>query len=502
VGIIQPRGLSRTDIARLSHSHMAAFRQRPLNDKFSDQTTQNSLNGRKTFVVPTLTGGISDIIVAFPGAMWDATAFELDWPVQYTVTAAIEYPAGTFTPLYANGSRTLTVIPGRNLFKFDPCPIVIPAGATGFIKTFCQWTAGHWPLHHWEGMAITGTDWTNLGTGLADLTLSATVQANSITNAGFASFAVYARLANRCPVLGVLGDSISAGYVGDFPDQLTGALFLEKSLVNTIPIMSIPRGSDSMAIYGARHECRDSFTYNPLTGEPAITDLYFSMGRNDMPVAANLAALQAMALPIIARWQARGVRVRGMTVTPQSTSTDNWLTVANQLPNSTNALRIQWNNYLRTSWQALGLTGLDDWAWAVDPTDSGVWGSDAGITGSPGPAGAACRTTLTNRAITGAAVSTITGALMKGSGYPLSTTVPCIVYPIPGDTGTGGGQITGNTDGTGAVTTYTINAGGDYDYPPMVAVTGKWTNDGLHPTTRGCVEILRLIKFGPKTLSL
>jgi hypothetical protein len=106
---------------------------------------------------------------------------------------------------------------------------------------------------------------------------------------------------------------------------------------------------------------------------------------------------------------------------------------------------------------------------------------------------------LTNRAITGATCSTINGALMKGSGYPISTTVPCIVYPIPGDTGAGGGQITGNTDGTGAVTSYTINAGGDYDYPPMVASLGKWTNDGLHPTTRGCVEILRKIGLGPRT---
>jgi hypothetical protein len=483
---------------RSNTGYMAAFRQRPLPDAFTDQTTQNSLNGRKTFVVPTGTG-LTDLVVAFPAAYWVNTAAETDFPVPYTVTAAIEYPAGTFTPLFANGSRTLTVTPGRSFYRFDPCPIYIPAGATAWIKTFCQWTASHFPLQHWEGMAIFG-DWTNVGTGLSDLTLSATVQSNTVLNAGFASFAVYAHLTNRVPVLGILGDSISAGYSTDFPDQLTGALFLEKALINTIPIMSFPRGSDSLQIYTNRHDCRDGFGRNPLTGEAAITDLYLSLCRNDLGVAPNLAALQALYLPILTSWQARGVRVRGMTVTPQSTSSDGWITTANQAANATNPLRVQWNNYLRTNWQALGLTALDDWAWAVDPTDSGMWGVDPNLAGIQQSAG--CRVTLTNRAITGAASSTITGATFKGSTYPISSAIPCTVYPYYGDAGAGGGQLTANIDGTGAVANYTINAGGDYDYPPMVMLPGRWTSDGLHPTMRGCIEILRKIAFGPKTLTL
>jgi hypothetical protein len=255
-----------------------------------------------------------------------------------------------------------------------------------------------------------------------------------------------------------------------------------------------------MQIYASRHECRDSFARNPVSGDIAITDLYFAFGRNDLGVAPTLAAMQALFLPILNVWQSRGVRVRGMTLTPQSTSTDGWITVANQTNNSTNTLRIQWNNYLRANWKSLGLTALDDWAWAIDPTDSGVWGVEPGMVTQQ--VSAACRTVLTNRAITGATASTITGAIFKGSGYPASSTVPCTVYPFYGDTGLGGGQITGNTDGTGAVTTYTINAGGDYDYPPMVALPGKWTADGLHPSVRGYIEILRNIPFGPRSLSL
>ena len=485
---------------------VAACRQAPLCDNFQQPTTYNTLNTRILFTAPSTTD-LTDIVVGIPGSYWPSTPNETDWTTSYTVLAAIEYPlsdATTPAPLYKDGGRTLTVTPGRTLARFDPWAGVIPAGAQFAVRLYASWSVGAFPLSTYEGGYLVG-GYTNLGTDLTDYSLTANSsvpsgnKANTVSQTGFGAVAVYARQRTQTAVLGLLGDSITAGKTGaEAPDPKTGALFLEKGLRGEIPVMNIARGTDGMALYMARNEMRNLFFRAP-DGGVAITDMVFSFGRNDL--TSSLASLQSMYQTCIGAFLARGIRVRGVTITPRTTSTDGWTSTANQTVDSTETRRQEFNSWLLANWSGLGLTGLLDWAHVIDPTDSGKWGFDTGLSGST-QNGAAPFATMSGRAIGSVARAAYNGNSASGSGYTNGASIPCIIYPMAGDSGAGGGAVTGVVNGTGNVTTYTVTAGGDYQYPPYITPPGRWTNDGLHPNVRGCIEILYQTGFGPQMFRL
>jgi hypothetical protein len=51
-----------------------------------------------------------------------------------TVTAAVEYPATVYTPVYFSGKRAVTIDPG-GFIESDPVPISIPANTQFFTRT-------------------------------------------------------------------------------------------------------------------------------------------------------------------------------------------------------------------------------------------------------------------------------------------------------------------------------------------------------------------------------
>lgn len=486
-GVLPPVSDANARLALKYPSYVALATQRAVPDGLTIDTTSNTLNSRMGVTTATA-GAVTDIVLSYP--QFANLIPEEDFGVAYDVTAAIEYPAGTFTPVWtATGSRTLSVVPGRALTSFAPCPIRIPAGTRFWIKTFASWTPGNFYLSAKCASWVAG-DGTDRDTDLSDNTLVAgTPTTTSI--AGFGP-SVYGRIGAPTAVLGVIGDSISQTAT-EAGNPVTGWSFLQRAMRGIVPVLNTGRNSDSMGLYLQRYEGRSAVFRD------SITHLIMALGRNDC-ANGNEATMKAEYVKIINPYLARGIKVFGNTITPYTNSTDGWISLSGQtIVSNREECRQDFNAWLRANWVALGLSGLADWAHAVDRADTGKWSFDSVGTGRSAQG-------FATLSASGGVASCVMGSyqLTNNSGgqeYAVSAITPCSVITYPGGTG-GGAVINGLANSSGLITTYSVlSPGTGYNYPPMVSPKGAWTSDGIHPCSRGYDQIIAQCQIGPEMLT-
>jgi len=483
--VVNPPALIPTPNAQ--RAYRIACRQRPVSDGTDVDSTNNSMNIRVTCFAPKQCD-ISDIRLSFPGFGFNIA--EVDLPNGFTVTSAVvEYPIGTFTKVYAAGNPSLTVTPGRSLYHYDPAPIQVPAGANFFVKAYITWTGTLW-LNDKTGCYGTG-EWCERGVGLADQTLTTSVRV-SAGHSGFAPI-VYARLSKSVACLGLFGDSITQT-AQDRPDPITSSQWSEGAMLGQVPVINLSRSSDGANTVLLRNEGRN------LIALDSVTHVHYGYGRNSLSLTPGvITANQDQLQKLSAHWMAEGKKVGASTVTPFSHSTDGWSTTAGQT--NDNAVqegnRILYNNWLRANWQALGLSWMLDWAHVVDPTDSGLWNVDVGHAGS----NAAGFPVLSSGAMSSVTLPNYHGLdSASGISYPNVSADTCYCYAYPGDPGSGG--VVTYAASAGVVTSFAVaSPGSGYLNPPMVAPIGAWTRDGIHPTHRGYMEIIRQTGWGPAMLT-
>lgn len=489
-------------LAGISNKMLPLCRQRPCSDGLNyiaSGSSSNTGNARSFFFAPA-NSAVTDIVLRFPG-FYEGQP-EANNLLAYTVTASIEYPIGTFTQVTFGGSTAQIVTPGKVIYSSDPCPVYIPAGAKAAVKTFFSWTTGvaNLVLASLGNNGCNGEWWT-VGVGVADHTMDATVLTTSFTvgaggrGVGSPGFAIYGQLASAVPIVGLIGDSITQG-VKDFPDPVYGGLAVERGLRSQLPVVNVARQAETFATYQTRTDGRNRLLVN------ACTHLLFFMGRNDVSAALTSAQIQAALVKAINPYLARGMKVWTATVTPISTSSDAWATSGNQAVQNAgqDVNRLAYNAFLRSSYASVGLSGVFDWAHVVDPGDTGIWLAD----GTAGKSAVGVPT-LTGTALTSVALAPYAGnAGYGGTGYPVSqAALPCVVTRYPDDPiRTNDAVVTCATDGTGAVTSYTVVSGGAYSIPPMVCPVGQWTDDGTHPTYRAYNAIIAATGFSPASFVL
>jgi lysophospholipase L1-like esterase len=479
--------LSRAQLAeRQIWKTVPVTRTRSLADGLNYVTSgsgQNTQNTRQSCWSPRDVA-ITDIVLEVPG-FYEAVP-EANFTTSFTVTASVEYPVGTFTVVRFAGSTTGTVTAGYTALQSDPTPIYIPANTQFFVKMFLSWTGGvvNFPWLSYGNDSVVG-EWTQAGIGLSDQTQTTTVL-GSVANfptsqIGFAC-GVKGRLASPLPIIGIIGDSISQG-TGDAPDPVYGGVSIERAFRNVLPVYNMARQSETFANYLSRPSGRSLLTRD------ACTHLFVNYGRNDITAAVAAATIEANLQSAIQPFLARGIKVYTATITPLTTSSDNWATTGNQsLPgNANNSIRATYNAWLRANWQAIGLSGLFDFGAIVDPGDTGKWSVD-GTAGYHGVGVA----TLSANAIASVALPTYNGGSYGGAGYPVSqSALSCVVYPYPDDPiQSGGGVVTCATNSSGVPTSYSKVSGGSYTIPPLISPAGQWTYDGTHPSRRGYNEMI------------
>ncbi len=334
-------------------------------------------------------------------ANWFAnTTSEQDGYNPVTVTAAIEYPAGTVTPLNFGGAASI-VIPATgpaNLTASDEATLVvpIPAGALYWVRTYVSVAAGgRWPQNYLlqaSGGSSLG-EAADFSTGV-DRTAGAAIvnAAATTTRRGYGPAAVKATGFVGVPVakaFAAVGDSIVMGATDVYDAAATGhgnLGYFGKACAGRYPVINL-----GIAGTSAQNNLPASFTRRAaLLGRIGVTHIFCDWSVNDISAARTAAQLASDVAAIAAGFKTAvpGVRIVWSTLTPRTSSTDAWKTSANQTAFATPAgaftggassMRSQFNALLRG-----GIGGIDSVFEAADAVetvrDGGLWRAGEGST--------------------------------------------------------------------------------------------------------------------------
>ncbi|UEP18754.1 minor tail protein [Shewanella phage vB_Sb_QDWS] len=284
-----------------------------------------------------------------------------------TVTAAIEYPAGTIRQVTFNGQAAGT-IGIRQTLTSDVLDCRIPRGAKFWVRTYQTNTWGVCYSSYQQQQNL-GEASIITATGGVDLTMGGTITTNGIgTGNIYAPVAILGQ--TRRPSVFILGDSRVHGDTTTFPIPSIGTSdsgMIAPCLYPNIGYITCGSSGDSAANTATDNGVRrcDLALY--------ATHVINEMGVNDITtdpttVTSAFNNLQA----INARFNGRPVW--GTTLPPRCTSTDNFATLANQVQDARNPNIIAFNQRMRANWQSMGFAGYFDFAdLYMSSRDSGLW---------------------------------------------------------------------------------------------------------------------------------
>ncbi|NTZ60324.1 hypothetical protein G6L24_08380 [Agrobacterium tumefaciens] len=276
------------------------------------------------------------------------------------VTAAIEYPIGVFTRVTWGGSATVTIGDLSNSAPSDPIEVQIPdGGAEIFIRTF-QSSA--------TGIVYSGLQDTMRGetaaygaSGVVDATMGGIIP-DSGPNAAYLPLAVLGQTTK--PSFFIVGDSRESATSFDIPNALSVVGNIARGIAPVCGFINVARGGERLAEFVASHSKRLEVAQycSHVAIHMGIND--FTSGQTSAGALADLNTIKGY-FPTHEIWFA--------TVEPVSTSSDGWLTVANQtIDAASNANRIAFNNAIRAG--ITGAAGYFDIADVLESgRDSGKW---------------------------------------------------------------------------------------------------------------------------------
>ncbi len=274
-----------------------------------------------------------------------------------TVRASVEYPAGTFMPVFFNGKRDVVIDPKGNVTS-DSLGIEIPAGAQFFTRTYvtgAQIVTGA-PTQEAQGE----------GVGAGDQTLGGTITPSD--SAGYGPVAILSDTPWACKSVAIFGDSIGDGY-NDIGGDANGNLgYVPRALGNAVGWTRLTRPGDASLFWGNANR------FARMDVVKHCTHAIIALGTNDLGVMNLSAGYVQAELSIL--WKAltcRGLKVWQCTLPPFTTSTDLWTTTAGQsVVASYEPRRVQVNDWMRTTPQYLA--GYFEVADALETSrNSGLW---------------------------------------------------------------------------------------------------------------------------------
>lgn len=381
-----------------------------------------------------------------------------------TCKAAIEIILGTRLAQNAEGNVSFTngyavcTFPGVTITKGSTFWVDhLQQNANGIVYVGAQ-GQGYSPANG-EGWAI--------GTGaVTDYTISGTPPATFNNSQGYGPILILSQ--TTLPSVFITGNSRSAG-TADFASDVSSDQGEAPRIVGQLyGYTNTCVGGSTLTTYNSstktfRNQILQGTITGATTNAPYHTHFWGYDVINDLAGGDNAAAAAAR---IVTQAASIGVGQKyiAQTISPLTTSTDNWLTLANQTATQPT---IQYNNLVRNG--LAGVTLVADVADLSDPFRTGKWPIDRN----------SAATTLTNATFTGVissntlTVSVIVGAITPGAtlfGAGVSTDSEIMPFG------------TGSTTGTGGNGTYFLN---QLQTVGSVAMStgGLITADGTHPTS-------------------
>lgn len=236
-----------------------------------------------------------------------------------TVTASIEYPAGTLKQITFGGSATGTIA-NNDLIVSDIVALSIPNGTQFWTRTYQQCSAG---------IVTSAGDWrtalgdvTRMGTsGIVDQTMSGTITNNSGV---FVPPAAIIGTSTR-PSVAIIGTSIAAG-VGDNVDPGDVRHGFSRSLTTT-PCVNLAVGSANLRAGDAD----DWIANHPIHAKliPYCTSLLTDHGTNDYIAVSTAQCILNLTQRLYPLFAGKGI-FQTTILQRVTSSSDGWITIANQ----------------------------------------------------------------------------------------------------------------------------------------------------------------------------
>ena len=289
-----------------------------------------------------------------------------------TFKASIEYPAGTIAGVFTfSGSTSGTAADGGTVTSDKlTLPVVIPAGATFFLRTFCNTVGGivysaNPGLNNQTGVIPLSGEWCTFGVTTTDYTGVATNVNNQALTVVFRPLAILGMTVR--PTIFLAGDSRCGNGVNydTVATAYGGTGEVERGLGKKYAIFNGAVAGDRLQYWaGTQADKR-------LQMAAYCSHVVIQLGINDVAVGRSLSAITADLDTLTAKFS--GKPVYPCTLSPYSTSTDSWTTTGNQTTNGNNAQRTAYNNRLRAciSGSMAGYIEIADQTESA--RDSGLW---------------------------------------------------------------------------------------------------------------------------------
>jgi hypothetical protein len=327
---------------------------------FSNTTNKQILSRTRHFARDILTG----LRLIYPNWFHNGdTETGIDGTI--TVSASVEYPEGQLNQVKWAGSASIVIADRTSSAPSDLLAIEIPDGAEFFVRTYSTSAAG---------ILFSATEDTIHGegsefgpSGITDKTMSGTISDNG-NNAVYGPCAIIG--ATTKPSVFVVGDSRESAAGFDIPNSLSAVGHVARAVSPMCAYIDVSRGGERLAEFVAAHSRRVALAQycSHAVIHMGIND--FTAGQTSASALANLATIIGY-FPTIEVWLA--------TIEPVTTSSDGWITGANQTIDATsNSNRIAFNDAIRAG--VAGVAGFFDIADVFESArNSGKWKAPAGV---------------------------------------------------------------------------------------------------------------------------
>ena len=318
-------------------------------------------------------GDISNLKLVWANWAYDASGIEQANSNAVTIAASVEYPAGVFTQILFSASATATLAAG-GVITCDAVDVTIPADTQFWIRTYM--------------LPISGSNIPAIGLPASAVALSTTDGNTAASNATMSGTIAATSTVNYIAPTAIIGDVATAGAKG-YIIAGDSIMFGEGDITNVDA-----RGSSgymARALTGAATYTKICRQGQPVSGAVSVTTRLSSLlsaiggsytnvlnayGVNDLRLVGNAATLKTDMETYIALYD--NVTTEIATLTPRTTSVNNWTTVGGQTvqvaPWSAAALTT-YNGYVRT-----GLTGADGY---IDTADAVMSARDSSLWAAP-----------------------------------------------------------------------------------------------------------------------
>ena len=276
-----------------------------------------------------------------------------------TIKASI-IKGSTIYPITFNGNSQTTLVAGATILS-DPLGLTFDDNEEFQVRTFIAVPAD--TNTHPSGFSA------HRG-GVGDQTLSASPSWTLFTTPAYSPMAIIG-YGNKKAVIGH-GDSIQYRS-NDSSIDINGKTIYATGFANRacitakIPYINISKGGEKV-----QNAIDPTYNWLKHTVLPYGSIFLSDLGTNDCAGGRTFAQIQADLLSLWNNMANRGLKVFATTIPPKTTSTDSWATVENQTPTSSNNVRVQVNDWIRT--KPAPLTNYFDVADALESArNSGKW---------------------------------------------------------------------------------------------------------------------------------